>query len=58
MAIQLEYAKVAHYKKDMRCPHNDALICEIKNCGKCGWHPNVAKRRDEKIMKKLKAGKG
>lgn len=57
MAMELEYVKVSHYKKDMSCPHNDALICERKNCGKCGWNPNVAKRRAEALLEKLKSGK-
>ena len=54
MAMELEYVKVSHYKKDMSCPHNDALICERKNCRKCGWNPNVAKRRVEELLEKLK----
>lgn len=54
MAIQLEYVKVAQYTKDTTCPHNEAVTCERKNCRKCGWNPNVAKRRLEKITGKLK----
>jgi hypothetical protein len=57
MVMKLEYVKVAHYKKDTSCPHNDALICERKQCGNCGWHPAVAKRRLEKAIQKRKGAK-
>ena len=50
MAMKLEYVKVANFKKSTDCPHNNALVCESKNCHKCGWHPDVAKRRMDKIL--------
>lgn len=50
MAMKLEYVKVANYTKDTGCPHNNALLCEVKNCKRCGWNPIVAKRRLDKIL--------
>lgn len=47
--MKLEYVKVASYKKDIQCPHNEMVLCDFKKCHKCGWHPNVQKARLEKI---------
>lgn len=52
----LEYYKVdPNYKKERQivCPHNDGVLCEVKNCINCGWHPAVAKYRLENIRKEL-----
>ena len=32
-------------KADSDCPHNDGLVCTVKNCDTCGWNPKVASRR-------------
>ena len=50
MAMKLEYVKCAQYERDMRCPHNDACRCAVKNCHKCGWNPKVAEARMQKTM--------
>ena len=52
--MELEYYKVEKQekKKPLPCPHNDGCKCMVKNCMKCGWHPAVAKRRADAIMKK------
>lgn len=50
MAMKLEYVPVAHYEKDLSCPHNNALVCDTKKCKSCGWNPVVAKRRMDKIL--------
>ena len=31
------------------CDHNPGVICDRKKCYHCGWHPEVAERRIEKI---------
>lgn len=59
--MALEYYKVQRYVKEGRritkarnkfvCPHNDACVCSVKACINCGWNPNVAKARMEKICK-------
>lgn len=37
------------------CPNNGAVICPDKTrCSVCGWNPEVAKKRLEKIEKELK----
>ena len=51
--MKLEYVKVAHYTKDKSCPHNDALVCDMRKCWCCGWNPRVAQKRSEKILDKL-----
>lgn len=50
----LEYYKVEP-RKDYRpsvCPHNPECRCFVKNCGNCGWHPKVMKRRFEQLFGK------
>jgi hypothetical protein len=45
----------AHYRKthgiaeDTRpsCLYNDGVVCYTPNCAKCGWNPEVAKKRTE-----------
>ena len=32
------------------CPHNEALICNERKCGSCGWNPKVAQRRMEAMV--------
>ena len=32
------------------CKFNDGVNCERQKCGNCGWNPDVAKRRKEKIL--------
>lgn len=44
----LEYYKVVKQeKKPFICPHNAACRCTEMNCKRCGWHPEVEKRRKE-----------
>ena len=57
MAMKLEYVKTARYQKDTSCPHNGALVCDVKNCKRCGWNPNVAKIRMEKFQAKSTGGR-
>ena len=37
------------------CPHNGGVQCrpQERNCKNCGWDPDVAQNRLEKICKKL-----
>ena len=36
-------------KKSPGCLFNDGVACEVQDCGKCGWHHNVEKRRKEAL---------
>ena len=56
--IKLEYKPVASYTKGRSCPHNDALICDCKNCYYCGWNPIVAQKRSERIIAALSKKRG
>ena len=50
----LEYYKVdPNYKKETQfvCPHNNGVMCDVKNCYHCGWNPIVSKIRLDKIIK-------
>lgn len=49
--MALEYVKVAQYEKDLSCPHNNALVCDVKKCKACGWNPTVAKMRLNKVKR-------
>lgn len=42
-------------RKTMVCPHNDACACTEaqRTCWKCGWNPNVQKKRKDKILQKM-----
>lgn len=31
------------------CKHNQAVVCETGDCGRCGWNPEVAARRKARI---------
>ena len=39
---------------ELGCPHNEHLVCEVHNCSQCGWNPEVAQARLEKIVAKMK----
>ena len=54
--MELKYYKVDpnyHKERQFICPHNNGVQCSVKNCINCGWHPNVAKYRLEKIRKAM-----
>ncbi len=38
-------------KRFFPCPHNKEVMCPAKKCFNCGWHPNVAKYRLDKIIR-------
>lgn len=51
--MELEYIKVEKQDKGpYQCPHNEACVCQKKDCYHCGWNPTVAQRRLEKILGK------
>jgi hypothetical protein len=57
----LEYYKVdERYQrvKPFECPHNNGVVCTMKNCTSCGWHPNVASVRLDKIRKDMGSKNG
>jgi hypothetical protein len=35
------------------CPHNQECRCDIPECHKCGWNPEVAERRRKEFKSKL-----
>ena len=35
------------------CPHNYELDCDTLKCESCGWNPEVARARVEKVMKNM-----
>lgn len=47
-------AKNKPIAKDLQCPHNEHLICEVHSCSRCGWNPVVAKQRLAAIIAKMK----
>ena len=53
--MELEYYKPAKYKKPAfyDCPHNEGCRCKLKDCGRCGWNPKVAKAREDRAKRKL-----
>jgi hypothetical protein len=38
------------------CPYNKAVGCSFRKCDRCGWNPEVAKARLEKIMEARREG--
>ena len=50
----MEYYKVdPNYKKEQSfvCPHNDGVMCSVKDCYHCGWNPRVSRYRLNKILR-------
>ena len=38
------------------CPHNEQLVCQFKDCHRCGWNPEVeARRKDQLFTRKEEA---
>ena len=35
------------------CPYNRAIVCDSEECYHCGWDPEVAERRIEKIKEEM-----
>lgn len=38
-----------------KCPYQDNgnVLCDKKTCSKCGWNPEVAKKRLDAIIQKM-----
>lgn len=32
------------------CEHKDGINCDSDHCYRCGWHPEVAQKRQEEIL--------
>lgn len=45
-------------KRFFPCPHNKEVMCSVKKCFNCGWHPNVAKYRLDKIIREREKENG
>lgn len=39
------------------CPHNYEVDCEKSQCDRCGWNPEVAEKRVQKVMQNLGSSK-
>ena len=39
------------------CPHNYEIDCEHAKCDRCGWNPEVAKKRVQEVMKTMSDSK-
>ena len=37
------------------CPYNGMIDCYVKTCKSCGWNPEVAEKRLEKLRGKKEA---
>lgn len=47
------YDRTLDWKKDgelWQCPYNECVHCRIRVCDRCGWSPDVARMRSEKIQ--------
>ena len=42
-------ARNGGYKGDEACVYNEGVSCIIHKCKKCGWNPDVAKKRMEAL---------
>jgi hypothetical protein len=48
--MELQYVPIRPRKKEGGrnvCPHNEACLCRVMDCKKCGWYPPTAKKRKE-----------
>lgn len=39
------------------CPHNYEVDCEASKCDRCGWNPEVARKRVEEVIKNMSDSK-
>lgn len=39
------------------CPHNYEVDCEASRCDRCGWNPEVARKRINEVMKNMSDSK-
>lgn len=46
------YAKSRYNPEE--CFFNDGVMCEMRNCKKCGWNPKVSEMRLMKMLEDLK----
>lgn len=51
----LIWERSAGDKTRWQCPYNENVSCNVRECNKCGWHPEVAKARSEEIKRKFMA---
>lgn len=47
---QAKRRRTKEARDNCHCPHNTEVICLDKKCDTCGWNPEVAQNRMEKIM--------
>jgi hypothetical protein len=49
--MELQYIKndIKREKGRIVCRYNEEVRCDRLRCGKCGWNPEVARRRMEKM---------
>ena len=42
------YKQRQYYKNNhLLCVHNEAVVCKLRNCQRCGWNPDVEASRKE-----------
>lgn len=44
------WVQTGHSRRFWLCPYADNVECGMRNCGSCGWNPDVAKERTERFM--------
>ena len=47
---QAKRRRTKEARDNCHCPHNTEVICLDKKCEACGWNPEVAQRRLDKIL--------
>lgn len=41
------------WKPGIQCPYNEGVVCpDCTQCARCGWHPEVAKKRLAEVTSK------
>lgn len=43
--VLAKIGKSSNYKKLPECKYNMGINCDEKDCGTCGWNPDVSKHR-------------
>jgi hypothetical protein len=52
----LEWKRKESNELMWECPYNKSVDCSFRKCDRCGWNPEVAKARLEKIMEARREG--
>lgn len=44
---------MAEQTQERVCQYNDAILCDSDECYHCGWDPEVAKARQEELLREV-----